>query len=197
MKYSIAVFLDDKVAFHLFLISGKTNSIFSTIPQEILRKHYLKEFVRLQNSLVCGSKSGYRLLDEFSNILLFDYRISPYFYPAYLINGEVTFQTAEKLIQLQHEFRLEPGMCFSKTLNPIDFFYTEQTFLLGKRHILRTSKKMTHEEFTAKYIVSDNSKFCFRSVKNVNDNYLELADEDAECALLLDKCGAPKMFVSI
>lgn len=197
MKCSIAVFLDDKVAFHLFLLTGKTNSIFSTIPQEILRKHYLKEFVYLQNSLVCCSKSGYRLLDEFSTLLLLDDRVSPYFYPTYLNNGGVTFQTAEKLIQLQLGFQLLPGMCFSKTLNPIEFFYTEQIFLLGKRHILRTSKKMTQEEFTAKYIVSIESKFCFRSLKNVNDDYLELANEDAECALLLDKCGAPKMFVSI
>src|SRR5690606_30223757 len=135
-----------------------------------------------------------RMLDEFSELILQDTRFKSYFYPTFLTNGGVNFNTAEKLIHLQDSFVLRPGMCYSSKLNPIEFFYLQQQFNLNKRYIMKSCKCLSLEVFTSKYLTNDIAQFCFREYTHVFECLLDFEDEEVECGCVLDSIGELKMF---
>lgn len=197
MISSRAFCINGKVAFHIYYILGKQNSLVSTIPMPVIRKHLLKELFQLENCLVINQKMADRLLEEFSELIYKDKRFHDYFYPIYLAKHGVSFSVAEKLIHMQDNFMLKPGMCFSEKLNPVDFFYLQQRFNLNKKVILKSCKYLSMEEFTNKYVISLTAEFCFREYHKVVQCFLEFDDEMVECAGVIDSNSELKMLVSI
>ena len=190
------VYLDGKIAFHTFLATGKVNSLVTTLPFELLKKGFQRELFHLENTLIIGQKMADRLLDEFTELILQNEAMHDYFYHNYLLIEGVDFKTAEQLIHLQDDFELLARMCFSQRLNSIEFFHIQQRFLMGKRYILRTANKLNLDAFTAKYLTTDTSRFCFRSYVNEYKFLLEFEDEGVECAFVLDAQYQLKMFVT-
>lgn len=197
MLSSRAVYIEGKIAFHAYLVSERYNSLVSTLPDELIKRFFQRELYHLENALVVNQKMADRLLSEFSVLILQDIRFKPYFYPSFLTNGGIDFATAEKLIHLQDSFVLRPGMCYSERLNPIEFFHLQQQFNLNKKHILKTSKFLSLEEFTAKYLTNNIAQFCFREYTHVFECLLDFEDEEVECGCVLDSIGELKMFVTI
>lgn len=197
MLASIAIYSDGKIAFHAYLVSGRSNSLVSTLPYELIKKHHQKELFHLENTLLVNQKMAERMLHEFCELILWDKRFTPYFYPSYLCNSGVNFHTAEKLIHLQDSFVLKSGMSFSERLNPIEFFHLQQQFNLNKRYILKSCKCLSLEEFTSKYITNDIAQFCYREYIQVVEYLLEFDDEMVECAGVIDSDNDLKMLVTI
>lgn len=190
------VYFEGNIAFHAYLFSERHNSLVTTLPDELIKRFFQRELYHLENALVVNQKMADRMLDEFSELILQDTRFKPYFYPSFLTNGGVNFNTAEKLIHLQDSFVLKSGMCYSERLNPIEFFHLQQQFNLNKKHILKTSKFLSLEEFTAKYLTNNIAQFCFREYTHVFECLLDFEDEEVECGCVLDSNKNLKMLVT-
>lgn len=197
MLSSRAIYDLDRIAFHIFLISGKPNSVVSTLPQELLRRHLQKELFLLQNSLIVGQKMADRLLDKFSELILQDMRFEPYFYPSYLIISGVNFGTAEKLIYLQDAFAVQSGMCFTKQCNPIEFFLIQQRYLMFRNYVLRNGRYLDRFSFIDKFVVFPDSKHCFKSIDSGNCRFIDFEEEDTQMAGVVDSKGMLVMLVSV
>lgn len=196
MLSSRAVYFEGKIAFHAYLVSERYNSLVSTLPDELIKRFFQRELYHLENTLVVNQKMADRMLDEFSELILQDTRFKPYFYPTFLTNGGVNFNTAEKLIHLQDGFVLKPGMCYSERLNPIEFFHLQQQFHLNKRYIMKSCKCLSLEVFTSKYLTNDIAQFCFREYIQIVEYLLEFDEELVECAGVLDSNKNLKMLVT-
>ncbi|MBN9294990.1 MAG: hypothetical protein J0G96_13515 [Flavobacteriia bacterium] len=189
-------YMDGKLVFHAFLVVCKPNSIVTTLPFELLKKRFQRELFHLENALIIGQKMANRMLEEFSELILQNEVVQAYFFPNYILQG-VNIKTAEQVIHLQDNFELTAEMCFSERLNSIEFFHIQQRFLMAQKYITRTANKLNLDTFTAKYLTTDTSKFCFRSYLNEYKFLLEFEDEGVECAFVLNANYQLKMFISI
>lgn len=196
MLSSKTVYFEGKIAFHVYLISESYNSLVTTLPDGLVKRYLHKELYHLENALIVNQKMADRMLDEFSELILQDTRFKPYFYPTFLTNGGVNFNTAEKLIHLQDSFVLRTGMCYSSKLNPIEFFHLQQQFNLNKRYIMKSCKCLSLEVFTSKYLTNDIAEFCFREYIQIVEYLLEFDEELVECAGVLDSNKDLKMLVT-
>jgi hypothetical protein len=197
MLASKAIFSDRKIAFHAYLFSERSNSLVSTLPYELIKSHFQKELFHIENALLVNQKMADRMLSEFTELILQNTRFKPYFYPSFLTNGGVNFNTAEKLIHLQDSFVLKSGMCYSSKLNPIEFFHLQQQFNLNKRYIMKSCKYLSLKEFTAKCLINSTAQFCFREYNQLVEYVLEFDDEAVECAGVLDLNKDLKMLVTV
>lgn len=196
MLASKAIFSDGKIAFHAYLVSDRHNSIVTTLPDGLIKRYLQRDLYHLENTLIVNQRMAERMLSEISELILQDARFKAYFYPSFLTKEGVNFTTAEKLIHLQDSFVLKSGMCYSEKLNPLEFFHLQQRFNLNKRHILKTSKVLSLEEFKSKYLINDITKFCFREHSHVYECLMEFEDEQVECGCILGAKNELKMFVT-
>lgn len=196
MLASKAIFSDGKIAFHAYLVSERHNSLVTTLPYELIKRHFQKQLFHLENALIVNQKMADSMLDEFSELILQDTRFKPYFYPSFLTNGGVNFNTAEKLIHLQDSFVLKSGMCYSSKLNPIEFFHLQMQFNLNKSFILKSCNYLSLVEFTSKYLINSTAQFCFREYNQLVEYVLEFDDEAVECAGVIDSKKDLKMLVT-
>ena len=197
MLASKAAYSKGRVAFHIYLISDKTNTLYSTLPYELLKRHLQKELFHLSNAIIVNQKMADRVLGEVSERILMDERFTLYFYPAYLFNLNLNFLTAERLIHFQDAFAVQPGMCFSAKSNPLEFFHIQQRFYLFRSYIIRRGKFISLDSFKSKFIVSVESQYIFESIQEGVCSYLDFEEEDADMAGVVDSHGSLIMLVSI
>jgi hypothetical protein len=186
-----------KPIFHLYLVSGKKNTLFSTLPPPLLRKYFIRELMHLQHALVVNHASADRLMEYFAYEVL-NYRLMhPYFYPDYLHKTNLNNDFAETIIKHQEGFVFQPGMCFSKNQSPVDFYYVSQRFIMNKKHILNTGKSITYEVFKSKYLTNSTAQKCFKTSANERDRFLELDDESFDYTIVVSQDNEMKMLISV
>jgi mannose-1-phosphate guanylyltransferase len=186
-----------KPLFHLYLVSGKKNKLFSTLPPPLLWKCFMRELMHIQHALVVNHASAHRLMEDFAYKVLNCRVMQPYFYSDYLHKTNLNNDFAETIIKYQEGFVFKPGMCFSKNQSPVDFYYVSQRFIMNKKHILNTGKSITYEVFKSKYLNNSTTQKYYKTEAREGDTFLELDDESFDYAIVVSQENELKMLISV
>lgn len=187
MLVSKAVYHKEEIAFHLFFVSDKNNSIFCTIPSEILDLYLQKQLYHLKHSIIVNEKMAKRYVDEIAYSIVCNKSLHPFFYPKFLSHSGVAFDQAEKLISYQDNFIMNPGMVYCEALNSLEFSYMRQRFLIGRSQILKFGNRLTNEVFESIYIQDEASRTCYEDIRDKINLIIEGDDEQVECAFILNE----------
>lgn len=185
--------------FHLFLISGKKNQLLSTIPPPIIKKHLQRELLHLENALVVNPFSADTLLEKFAASIFKHIELYKFFYFEDSTKEELTTEYADKIIELQYNFEFGSGAVITKIHCEVVFFSANHRYMLLKKHILKSAKRITFEQFESKYLVSKLAQACFEDSAYKSDFFYELDDESFEYAIVVshEQENELKMLVSI
>lgn len=200
MLVSQVYFQGEQHAFHLYLNVPEKgeNTLVSTIPNELIQKHFPRSYATLKYGYFENAFSADKFMNILAERILTTKKLAQYYYPDYLLkNGRANFNTAEALIKLLDNLPLYSRTHYCQSNCPLLFWTLTVKFMRMKRNILRTGVQITKSEF-GEYIMNDLMKADFTSVGAEGDVYLTLAEYgQVEYVLALSKQQELKFFISI
>lgn len=188
-------------AFHLYLYvdyKGE-NILMSTVPKCLLEKYFPNTMASIKYAHVSSAFSGDKLLQMLSEKILLKKELHAFFYPDYLLAGSrATLELAEKVIKLQDVMHIRPNSYYTQKTDSIKFFVLNQIYLRKKRHILRSARFISKEDFDYNYIFTPQMRLEFETLQQKNSLYIELMEDcGVEYVLLLNSERELLMFVSV
>lgn len=187
-----------KVLFQLRLFTGHKNRLYSNLPPPLMFKYFQSELFHLKNALIINPAQANRLLEALEQKILQKEEMMPFFYPEYLTSSDLRIGAFDRIVWLQHKFNFRPGLVFAPKLCPVEFYFSEQIYKMGKTQIFKSGNPILYEAFKAKYLSTSLVQEAFLKSANENDIFLDMeGDEAFDYVLVLSEVGSLKMFISI
>lgn len=200
MLVSQVHFYKEKHAFHLYLLVNDKgeNILASTIPRELLQKHFPSTYATLTYGYFPNAFSADRYLNIMADCILSRKVFKQFFYPDYLlVNGRANFETAESLIKLIDSFPLYSRTHYCKSNCPLLFWALTMKYNRMKRHILRTGTQIQKSQFEG-YLLSEMMEQDYVHINNERAIHLILTEYgQPEYALVLNEYHELKFFVAL
>lgn len=200
MLVSQVYFHGAKHAFHLYLLVQENggNILVSTIPKELLKKHFPSTYATLQYGYFPNAFSADRYLNIMADCILSRKLFRQFFYPDYLLNnGRASFETAEALMKLIDSFPLYSRTHYCKSNCPLLFWVLTMKYGRMKRHVLRTSIQIQKMEFED-YLLNEMMEQDYTCIYHESDIHLMLTEYGRpEYLLVISNNHELKFFIAL
>ncbi len=200
MLVSQVYFYGAKHAFHLYLLVNDKgeNILASSIPRELLQKHFPSTYATLQFGYFPNAFSADRYLNIMADCILSRRLFKQFFYPDYLLNsGRASFETAEALIKLIDSFPLYSRTYYCKSNCPLLFWTLTMKYNRMKRYVLRTGIQIQKMEFED-FLMNEMMEQDYFHISNKSDIHLMLTEYgQPEYLLVLSENHELKFFIAL